>query len=448
MTLLLTNTCQVAVLVAIEEGLFCIVLRLRMSIDRSIDRSIRLTRGTEIGHDFIPYPDRDLFIHCRLHLPLPEPVDDLIPPTTLISTQPIPCSTTPVWRTTLAYFLSTKILKGLRRRKTQVTLEIFTLSMNGDKEELGRVSLPINLAKMVRMNSLEREELTMIKDYVVNKGRWHRLSKGNAEIKAGLFFATMPTVDIVQSKSMAKLQRTPLDGITASQLGLELCSVSTSPYLTKSTGTSPSLRSIYCRTKAKDQRTAGTVSDFIQVGTGTDQYTFVLRILGTRALDAFERPCQTIEKAYFRCQGFGRSINYAARLTETGDWEGPHAFCKIALRGKKEELETVIDEDQQIVITLFLQLKGHSTSPWTDISEERTVLGTTSIRMNSLFSADIHRVAYPIRDERYKIRVKDFMIACLLLEVGLEEGWDEQDTAEGEGMDDLFKRNENKRTFV
>ncbi|KAI9288874.1 hypothetical protein BC943DRAFT_267297, partial [Umbelopsis sp. AD052] len=157
MTLLLTKTCHYAVLVAIEEG--------------------------------------------ALNLVLPSVVDDLIPPATLINSVPVSTHSRPAWRTTLAYFVSAKLLRRLRKQGAQVRLDVATLSLDSRHEVMGTVSLDVKDAKMVLMKDGKRE-LREVEAYVVDKGNWLPLSppagaktspsSRNPEIKAGLFVLDMP----------------------------------------------------------------------------------------------------------------------------------------------------------------------------------------------------------------------------------------------------------------
>ncbi|KAH8554160.1 hypothetical protein BGW37DRAFT_409848, partial [Umbelopsis sp. PMI_123] len=157
MTLLLTKTCHYAVLVAIEEG--------------------------------------------ALNLVLPSVVDDLIPPATLINSVPVSTNARPAWRTTLAYFVSAKLLRRLRKQGAQVRLDVATLSLDSRHEVMGTVSLDVKDAKMVLMKDGKRE-LREVEAYVVDKGNWLPLSpptgtksillSPNPEIKAGLFVLDMP----------------------------------------------------------------------------------------------------------------------------------------------------------------------------------------------------------------------------------------------------------------
>ncbi|CAO3608575.1 unnamed protein product [Mucor hiemalis] len=66
MSLLVTKNCHYAVLVAIEDG-----------------------------QHFQEQEEKDVYITSRLNLKLPKPVDNLIPPTTLISTKPTILSANP-----------------------------------------------------------------------------------------------------------------------------------------------------------------------------------------------------------------------------------------------------------------------------------------------------------------------------------------------------------------
>ncbi|KAG2174266.1 hypothetical protein INT43_004289 [Umbelopsis isabellina] len=208
MTLLLTKSCHYAVLVAIEEG-----------------------------RHFPDNPDHDVFIQSRLNLVLPSVVDDLIPPATLINSVPVSTTPNPAWRTTLAYFVSAKLLRRLRKQGAQVRLDISTLSLDSRHEVIGSVSLDVKDAKMVLMKNGKRE-LREVEAYVVDKGNWLSLSppsssKSNLpspcpEIKAGLFVLDMPqAVSDLAARSSTPVPATfTKRALVKNDPGLELCSSS------------------------------------------------------------------------------------------------------------------------------------------------------------------------------------------------------------------------------
>lgn len=164
-------------------------------------------------------------------------MDDLIPPATLINSVPVSTTSRPAWRTTLAYFVSAKLLRRLRKQGAQVRLDVATLSLDSRHEVMGSVSLDVKDAKMVLMKDGKRE-LREVEAYVVDKGNWLPLSplSGNKssmpsqipEIKAGLFVLDMPqAVSDLAARSSTPVPTTfTKRALTKRDPGLELCSSS------------------------------------------------------------------------------------------------------------------------------------------------------------------------------------------------------------------------------
>lgn len=189
------------------------------------------------GRNFPDNPDQDVFIQSRLNLVLPSVVDDLIPPATLINSVPVSTHSRPAWRTTLAYFVSAKLLRRLRKQGAQVRLDVATLSLDSRHEVMGTVSLDVKDAKMVLMKDGKRE-LREVEAYVVDKGNWlplsppagtkATLSSPNPEIKAGLFVLDMPqAVSDLAAKASTPVPATfTKRALTKTDPGLELCSSS------------------------------------------------------------------------------------------------------------------------------------------------------------------------------------------------------------------------------
>lgn len=230
-----------------------------------------------------------------MDLHLPPPIDDLIPPKTLICTHPVTCTATPRWRTTLVYFLSAKLLQRLRQHHSQVTLEVLSLSLDGSKDGLGQVQLPVSEAKLVLMKH-GKPNMAQIKDYVVDKGEWHLLSRGHAQIRAGLFIVEIPHAENgnLENKSIGTPMRKPLKitGSTtsmdrsSSELAFEIRSAgNVSGQLLAATATSPppspfpSIASAAIHPGGKRP---------LQIGRGTSYFTLVFQITGAAYLPSFE----------------------------------------------------------------------------------------------------------------------------------------------------------------
>ncbi|KAI9018046.1 hypothetical protein CLU79DRAFT_761451 [Phycomyces nitens] len=203
MSLLLTTTCDYALLVAIQQG-----------------------------RHFLPRNDDDVCIESKLELRLPEAVDDLILPTTIISTRPatIDPDGQVIFRTTLAYLVSTKLLSRLRTYNAHVLLTISTLSADCTRTSLGVVRLQLSTAKMVVQRHGQRQ-LHEVNRFVVDKGSWQPLPSREEQVKAGLFIVAMPDHYRSTSKATSSMMASEsmMGGLSGS--GLELRSLNIDPFL-------------------------------------------------------------------------------------------------------------------------------------------------------------------------------------------------------------------------
>ncbi|KAF7721750.1 hypothetical protein EC973_004167 [Apophysomyces ossiformis] len=164
MSLLLTTTCDYAILVAIQQG-----------------------------RHFTHSEEHDIYVQSKLELLLPKPVDDLIPPTTVISTAPatIDHHGCVRFQTTLAYLVSTKLLNRLRTYDALITLTVSALSLDANMSDLGSIRLHLSGAKMVVQHHGQRQ-LDELNQFVMDKGAWQTISNRREQIKAGLFIVAMP----------------------------------------------------------------------------------------------------------------------------------------------------------------------------------------------------------------------------------------------------------------
>ncbi|KAI8146070.1 hypothetical protein BJV82DRAFT_501710, partial [Fennellomyces sp. T-0311] len=165
MSLLLTKTCEYAILVAVQQ-------------------------------------EHDICVQSKLELRLPAAVDDLIPPTTIISTPPTPISRegTVTFDTTLAYLISAKLLHRLRTYNAEITLTASSVSADAAQQRIGTLSLSVPDAKMVVHHGAQMDKVNR---FVVDRGDWRSLLPDNRkeQLKAGLFIVSMPDKKSLSSSS-------------------------------------------------------------------------------------------------------------------------------------------------------------------------------------------------------------------------------------------------------
>ncbi|KAI9243957.1 hypothetical protein BY458DRAFT_423194, partial [Sporodiniella umbellata] len=160
MSLLLTKSCEYALLVSIQQGKF------------------EWERETSIE------------VETELDLKLPSSIDDLIPQNTQISCSAnIERDGSCDFNVSLVYFVSSKQLGRLRKERAQTTIRVRQRGKEGGKKEVDRLQLSIVEAKEVVPKSAH--QLDHIYKFVADKGHWQTLSSG-AEIGMGLFYVAMP----------------------------------------------------------------------------------------------------------------------------------------------------------------------------------------------------------------------------------------------------------------
>ncbi|CAO3583970.1 unnamed protein product [Absidia cylindrospora] len=480
MTLILTETCHYALLVAIEEGA-----------------------------GFPSLMDHDIFIHSRLALHLPNTVGDLIPPPTIISAKPTKLVPNPQWRTTLVYFLSAKLLRRLRRRHAQVTLQIMAMSEQCDTMELGSATLRVDHAKMIKM-AQGQQPLTVLKNYVVNKGEWKQIRKdgmGRAQIKAGLFIVDMPPPAGERQKQVATPLRHPiaLNKQMEDDLGLEIYSADTSDCLTthssssslssstrdidenhtdgedddhlhhhhhhhhqnRKTPSSPLGNQIIINKKPWTTNTSSSTTTtststlssslspspsilpplsitnclrvthskigqipFLRIGDGLQRYTFVLRIVEATGIMSLIPP-----KA--RQVNTQKSIHYSFSewqvrhgvITKGNSWQVTDPPMCLSLQGHLQDLQQWLTQQGHIEVCLVL---GDETSKY-----EHTV-GRAMVRLKGWCPLGIEQASFPIHDRSNRLHVDPpYQLAGVSVQLGLTEGWGNED---GLTVDGLLKR--------
>ncbi|EIE85310.1 hypothetical protein RO3G_10020 [Rhizopus delemar RA 99-880] len=165
MSLLLTKTCEYALLVTIQEGRYF----------KSDDYSIK--------------------VETELDLKLPSSINDLIPQDTLISSPSVNIQTdgTCAFHVSLVYFISSKQLVRLRKEKATTTLYIKKVYKDSSPatEIMDKIQLSISEAKEVVSKSAHH--LEHIYKFVADKGDWCQITRGGKEqVKVGLFYVAMP----------------------------------------------------------------------------------------------------------------------------------------------------------------------------------------------------------------------------------------------------------------
>ncbi|KAI8344837.1 hypothetical protein BC941DRAFT_508341 [Chlamydoabsidia padenii] len=477
MTLILTETCHYALLVAIEEGAGFPSLR-----------------------------DHEIFIHSRLALHLPNTVGDLIPPPTIISARPTQLVSHPQWRTTLVYFLSAKLLRRLRRRQALVTLQITAMSEQCDTLDLGAATLRVDEAKMIKMTQQDQKPpLATLKNFVVDKGEWKPIRGGKAQIKAGLFIVDMPPPAGERQKQVATPLRHPisLDKEEEEDLGFEIYSADTSDCLTThsssssassstdighdipiieqqqqqqqqqlrrkrttSSSSSPLEKYIINNNKKLWSTTAATAEvttattpsssssstssssssslspsptllpplsiikdltvkpckigqlPYLQIGNGLNRYTFMLRIVEATAVMSLIPPSL----------GTRKSIQYTFAewqirhhvVIKGNAWQVIEPPMCLSLQGHLQDIQHWLTQQGQIDVHLVINDLASS--------KHEHVIGKSVIRLKGWCPLGIEQASFPIHDRFKQLHIDPpYQLAGVSVQLGLMDGWGNND---------------------
>ncbi|ORX53603.1 hypothetical protein DM01DRAFT_1407747 [Hesseltinella vesiculosa] len=381
MTLLLTKSCDYALLVAIEEG-----------------------KG------FPNDEDKDVFIHSRLDLPLPEPMEDLIPPPTLITTQPINLDSSPQWHTTLVYFISSKILKRLQQHQSSVNMQLLTISVDGETDEIGKLILPLNDAKVVLMKDGKRP-LSYVKDYVVDKGSWQPVNH-RAQLKVGLFIVDMPPpAGERNNRNIAMPNAPPNSNLCTNDQGLELQSADDVWNQLASCPT-PSLNN------------TSQQASYLQIGQGSDRHTFVLRIKEALVPSTMLRPTPApIHSDKPKAKEERRWVEYSfaqwhIRHLVNDQWQVTDPPMCLALKGHQQDIHEWLAEQDVVEVNLWAQ-QGRNTEQ---------IIGKARIELRGWQLKVIEQASFPLHDRGNRLHVQpDYQFAKITVQLGLTNGWTDDD---------------------
>lgn len=276
------------------------------------------------------------------------------------------------------YFVSGKILQRLRTHQAHVSLEVYSMSIDGESENLGQILLPIPDAKLVLMKNGKRE-ITQIKKYVVDKGEWKPLSKGKPAVRAGLFVVEMPPSENDRNKDVGTPLRRPLrlNDADSEDLGLEIRSAmhvdqclvaNVSPPLT-------SASSVLSSEQTSTALTAGfsDTDKVLQIGEGQTPYTFIFRVTH---LYCFVPNLKPDVKPYIELNSFANHSAEYPVIIDNAVWRLlSNQSYTIAVRGNTADVVSWLRSHGRITIHLRLAYpNGHTRT----VGSARVRLGEIS----------------------------------------------------------------------
>ncbi|CAO3640131.1 unnamed protein product [Mucor hiemalis] len=167
MSLLLTKTCEYAILVSIQQG-----------------------RYFSVNNNGAPYSVK---IEAELNLKLPPSIEDLIPTRTILHSPPSKVDTNGncTFNISLVYFVSFKQLQRLRRTNAKTTIRVLKIDSEG-ASQTSTSSLQFSVSEAKEVIPQSQHKLDQIYKFVLDKGAWFTTPKTRQQIRVGLFYVAMP----------------------------------------------------------------------------------------------------------------------------------------------------------------------------------------------------------------------------------------------------------------
>lgn len=169
MSLLLTKTCEYAILVSIQQG-----------------------RYFSVNNNGAPYSVK---MEAELDLKLPPSIEDLIPTRTILHSPAAKVDTNGncSFNISLVYFVSFKQLQRLRRTDAKTTLKLIKINSEGTAQLCDSSSfLQFSLSEAKEVIPQSQHKMDQIYKFVLDKGAWHTIPKTRQQVRVGLFYVAMP----------------------------------------------------------------------------------------------------------------------------------------------------------------------------------------------------------------------------------------------------------------
>ncbi|KAG1177349.1 hypothetical protein G6F70_004189 [Rhizopus microsporus] len=396
------------------------------------------------GQHFGTKPNLELYISARLDIKLPPTVDDLIPPKTRISTQTTSFTQTPRWRTALIYFISKKFLHTLMRTQSDIKLEIMTVSEDMHRESLGLVELPIDQAKLVRLNR-EGREMTQVQQFVINKGDWLNVKgAGRAQIKAGLFIVEMNhnTTPATMNKDVATPLQLPVktnnQPANESDPGMEITDMSNlfdgqgdatffsdegendilfskSDYIQNDDEVIEEVESLEQLQDKSEYLIQEEYEDepCIRVDEKPERYCFLFRLIEAKYMSSIMENYSNVEKAFLRYVLADREYEVKANLSKD-KWEVVEYQKGIPFQGSLQKVQEWLSSHEKITVYLMVE--------YTNGEQDYIAYSDIYLKGRNVDIVEQTTIIYD-KDKMWHIN-QDKIFTKLHSKLGLVKGWE------------------------
>ncbi|KAG1468462.1 hypothetical protein G6F56_003815 [Rhizopus delemar] len=447
MSLLLTKSCEYALLVTIQQGRYF----------KSDNESIQ--------------------VETELDLKLPSSINDLIPHNTKITSPSanIERDGTCDFNVSLVYFVSSKQLVRLRKERAKAIIRTRRIYKDQKMKLVDTIQLPITEAKEVVPKSAH--QLDHIYKFVADKGAWCTLSS-QEQLKVGLFYVAMPdssnsggggggTITRVSTPCIELRSPPPTPKITNAALHQSYCSSNSSSGNSSTTTSSnrkkkitsilgmqhqlpkkkpvedkraktpqPTLRrtksslidlnieelaetlrkiNIFPSVSKEIRKTPQPSQSYHQIGKGTLKYTFYFKILHADHINpSISHSSNSKLKKPYVSWSFLSTYNISPAASFAQEYTNQSRSC-FQLTGHLVDIQHWLDALDQIKLSLIMMDK-----------QTKQTAGTASISLKNIAFND------RTFDDRscLVLNSQDQVVAQITVRMGLVSGWHQENQLE------------------
>ncbi|KAH8547974.1 hypothetical protein BGW37DRAFT_546042 [Umbelopsis sp. PMI_123] len=268
MSIVLTKTCQNAIVIVIKNGKLIVP---RANYMHTLDIN-RIAQGSK----YPMIPGITFFIECEIDLKLPSSISDLLPPNTLIKSQLFESCSKPEWSTTLTYCLSAKLLKYLVKYDANLRLKLHAKTLSDQHFHIFDMSLCD--AKYLK----DTRNTNEVQHYLTYEAPYIPITKHcNLELQYGLFVVDMPEKVEPFSHSNDTVYQ---DIHRICQNSISRNEPTQNPEIISAIHSEDSIISHVtgdCSTVSKSTATSSIPPSYQQIGNGRDLHTLYFNLVST-----------------------------------------------------------------------------------------------------------------------------------------------------------------------
>lgn len=307
----------------------------------------------------------DFFIECDIDLKLPSSISDLLPPDTVLKSQPLKYSKDLAWSTTLTYYLSSKLFKYLVKQNAKLRLKIYYAS---------RPKSPCHVFDIFLSDARYLQQVgstTNIQDHILHELQHSSVTgKYNLELQCGLFVVNMPK-EVVNMPKEKQQQQQPYgyanntyNRVSSKNASNCVTQRKTTPITSCTSDSEDSLMSHLTAdfsVISKSSAASSVPPSYQQIGNGQEQYTLYFNLISTNFVNNLSLASVTNEnvvllpqqhsKITFRYELFGETINTVFEHGKPMDYTATHFY----FRGNSAEIYEWLHCQPKLRVSIFVR---------------------------------------------------------------------------------------------